>query len=161
MLNWVSVAILIVLGLILIIVELIFVPGTTIVGILGFLFSGVGIYLSFTYYGPVIGFAVLGASAVVAGIAIYVSFKGEIWKKFSLNTALNSRVNEEYKYNLLVGDTGKAVSSLRPIGKAEFNEVIFEVRSNGRYIGSGEPIKIIKIESNRIFVEPINIEPTK
>ena len=161
MLNWVSVAILIVLGLILVIVELIFVPGTTVVGILGFLFSGVGIYLSFVYYGPLIGFTVLGASAVVAGIGIYFSFKGDIWKKFALKGAINSRVNEEYKYNLLVGDTGKAVSSLRPIGKAEFNDIVFEVRSHGRYVDSGEPIKIIRIESNRIFVEPINIEPTK
>jgi membrane-bound ClpP family serine protease len=161
MLDWFSVAILIIIGLILIIVELVFVPGTTVVGILGFIFSGVGIYLSFIYYGPAIGFVVLGASAVIAGIVIYISFKGEVWKKFALNSAINSRVNEEYKYNLLVGDTGKAVSSLKPIGKAEFNDIVFEVRSHGRYVDSGEPVKIIRIESNRIFVEPINLEPIK
>lgn len=156
MLNWFSVAILIILGLVLIIVEVIFVPGTTLVGIIGFIFSGIGVYLSFVYYGAVTGFAVLAASTVVAGIAIYVSFKGEVWKKFALKGTISSRVNDEYKYNLMVGETGIATSSLRPIGKAEFNDIVFEVRSNGRYIKTGEEVKIIKIESNRIFVEPIN-----
>lgn len=156
MLNWFSVSILIVLGLILIIIELIFVPGTTVIGILGFIFAGVGIYLSFVYYGIVIGSSVLGASIIISGIALYLSFKGDVWKKFALKSSINSRVNEEYKNNLLVGDLGIAISSLRPIGKAEFNDVIFEVRSNGRYVDSGEKVKIIKIESNRIIVEPLN-----
>jgi membrane-bound ClpP family serine protease len=156
MLNWVSVSILIVLGLILIIVELIFVPGTTIIGILGFIFAGVGIYLSFVYYGVVIGSSVLGGFMVVSGVALYVSFKGDVWKKFALKSSIDSRVNDDLKNNLMVGDYGIANSSLRPNGKAEFNEKIFEVRSNGRYVDTGEKVKIIKIESNRIIVEPLN-----
>jgi membrane-bound ClpP family serine protease len=156
MLNWVSVSILIVLGLILIIVELIFVPGTTIIGILGFIFAGVGIYLSFVYYGVVIGSSVLGGFLVVSGVALYVSFKGDVWKKFALKSSIDSRVNDDLKNNLMVGDYGIANSSLRPNGKAEFNEKIFEVRSNGRYVDTGEKVKIIKIESNRIIVEPLN-----
>jgi len=156
MLNWFSVSILIAIGLILIIVELIFVPGTTIIGILGFIFAGVGIYLSFDYYGVVIGSSVLGGFLVLSGITLYISFKGNVWKKFALKSSINSRVNDEYKNNLMVGDIGVATSSLRPIGKAEIHDIIYEVRSNGRYVDSGEKVKIIKIESNRIIVEPLN-----
>ncbi|MDQ3393277.1 MAG: hypothetical protein M3512_04080 [Bacteroidota bacterium] len=156
MLNWFSVSILIVLGLVLIIVELIFVPGTTIVGILGFIFAGVGIYLSFNYYGVVVGSSVLGGFLVISGITLYISFKGDVWKRFALKSSIDSKVNEDVKNNLFVGDFGTAISTLRPIGKAEFNESIFEVRSNGRYVDTGEKVRIIKIEADRIVVEPFN-----
>lgn len=156
MLNWFSVSILIVIGLVLIIVELIFVPGTTLVGILGFIFAGVGIYLSFVYYGVVIGSSVLAAFLIISGITLYISLKGNVWKRFALKSSNNSRVNDEHKNNLMVGDIGVAISSLRPIGKAEFQDIVYEVRSNGRYVDSGEEVKIIKVESNRIIVEPLN-----
>jgi membrane-bound ClpP family serine protease len=99
---------------------------------------------------------VLGGFLVVSGVALYVSFKGDVWKKFALKSSIDSRVNDDLKNNLMVGDYGIANSSLRPNGKAEFNEKIFEVRSNGRYVDTGEKVKIIKIESNRIIVEPLN-----
>jgi hypothetical protein len=51
---------------------------------------------------------------------------------------------------------GRAISALRPIGKAEVNEQIVEVRTNGDYLDSGSRIRIIKIVSNQIIIEPIN-----
>ena len=55
---------------------------------------------------------------------------------------------------LVIG--GVTVSSVKPIGKAEFNNKQLEVRSEGNYIEENQPVRVIKIDNKRIFVEPIN-----
>jgi len=48
------------------------------------------------------------------------------------------------------------MSALRPSGKAELKDKTFEVRTQGAYVDSGTRIRIIKILSNQIIVEPIS-----
>ncbi len=64
-------------------------------------------------------------------------------------------MNDEDIFTFQVGEKGKTVSDLKPIGKAEIFGKIYEVRSKGEWIGAGQEIKITKIDSKRIFVEPI------
>ena len=55
-----------------------------------------------------------------------------------------------------MGDTGTAISTLKPYGKAEFDDVEYEVRSDGNYINDGEEIVIQRIAGKNIYVELIN-----
>jgi membrane-bound ClpP family serine protease len=153
---WAIIAGLILVGLILIIVEILFIPGTTVVGFLGFLFAVVGIYFSYKNYGNEIGFYVLFGTAMVSVATLYFSFRTGAWKKFSLKNSTDSKVNEGLTRDLEVGAIGKAVSALRPMGSVEFNGKIFEVKSNGEYFNPGTMVKIVKIQLNDILVEPIN-----
>ncbi|MBV6644486.1 MAG: hypothetical protein KI790_03500 [Cyclobacteriaceae bacterium] len=146
----------IVLGIILIIVEVIFVPGTTIVGIGGFICGGYGIYLSFKYYGMTAGILVTVVSCAIALGALIYSLKSRSWERFSLGKTMTSKFNDEFKLNLKVGDVGETISSLKPIGKAVFDDQETEVSSMGAYVREKSPVKIIKIEENKIFVETIN-----
>ena len=50
MMEWITVLALIIFGLCLVVVEIIFVPGTTLVGVMGFLFLVAGVYLGFEYF---------------------------------------------------------------------------------------------------------------
>lgn len=154
MMEWITVIALIVVGLLLIVAEVIFIPGG-IVGIVGLIFSGFGIYLSFTYFGNDVGLWVTLASTVLFGVSLYFSFKKGAWDLFSLKGTIGSKVNEGLTSKLKPGDEGVALSTLKPIGKAEFEGVEHEVRSKGEYIESGTTIRIIRIENNNIFVEPI------
>lgn len=156
MIDWLAVILLVAFGLILVVVEVIFIPGTTIVGVLGAIFMGVGIYISFQNFGSGIGFIVLAVSAISSAATMYISFKSGVWKRFSLKETHLGRVNDEFKPLVEPGQTGTAVSTLRPFGKAEFDEKIYEVKSLGNYIKAGAKIKVIKIENHRILVEPLN-----
>ena len=156
MTEWLSIIALVLFGIGLIIVEIIFVPGTTIVGILGFLCGGYGIYLGYSYFGESTGHIVLVSSVALAFVCIFYSFKSGAWKKFANSRAINSRVNEGLTANLNIGDMGTSVSSLKPVGKALFNDKEYEVSSLGNFILENAPVKIIKIEKNKIFVEPNN-----
>lgn len=147
---------LIIFGLALLLAEIIFVPGTTLVGLFGFIFLVVGVSLSFKYFGSEIGWITVGGSSVVAGVLVYFAFKSNFWRKFSLKSSIDSKVNEGELDGLTLGDEGITMSALRPSGKAELGDKTFEVRTQGTYVDSGTRIRIIKILSNQIIVEPIS-----
>ena len=152
---WIIVISLLLIGLTLIIVELVFVPGTTVVGLLGLIFAIVGIVISYSHFGDDIGFYILLATLAATLAALFYSFRSGAWSKFSLKSSMNSKVNEGIMASLQIGDEGITVSTLRPIGKAEFNNKTFEVKTSGNYIERGEKVRITQIESHQIVVEPI------
>jgi membrane-bound ClpP family serine protease len=156
MIEWITVISLILFGLFLIIAEIIFVPGTTIVGIIGFLFLLMGIGFSFSYFGAETGWITVGATAVASGLILYLAFKANVWKSFSLKSAITSKVNEGELEKLLVGTEGITISALRPVGKAELENKQYEVKTMGEYLDSGKRIRVVKIFMNQIIVEPIN-----
>ena len=151
----ISVIVLVLIGVALIIIEVIFIPGTTVVGIAGFLCAVGGIYLAYDNFGKQTGHILLAATCIVTVIILIISFKSGTWNRFALKGAIKSKVNEGKKAGLSVGDVGKTTSALRPIGKAEFNEKIFEVTTLSAYLVADKKIKIIKIERNKIIVEPL------
>ena len=154
--DWLTVISLVVAGILLIIAEILFVPGTTVVGILGIASSIFGVYLSYDYFGAATGTWFTVGSAIIFAVALYYSFKSKTWDKFSLKDSLQGKVNENLTSGLESGMEGIAISTLKPIGKAEFNNKEYEVKTTGQYVESGQQLKILKIEKNNIIVEPIN-----
>lgn len=156
MTEWITILSLLGFGLALVIIEILFVPGTTLVGVIGFIFLAVGVGLSFKYHGGEIGWITLGVSAAVSGGVLYFAFTTNVWGRFSLKSTISSKVNEGELDGLTTGMEGVATSALRPIGKAELNNKTFEVKTLGEYLDSGKRIRIIRIFENQIIVEPIN-----
>lgn len=155
--EWFTIIALIVFGLVLIVVEVIFVPGTTFVGIVGFGIAGFGVFQSFVSFGTETGLIVLTVSSLLAVGAIFYSFKSGVWKRFALNSRNQSKFNEDIKHTLHEGDTGITLSALRPIGKAEFSEKVFEVKTNGNYLDAGTEVKIVRIIDQAIIVDPVSL----
>ena len=156
--EWFTIIALLIFGLILIIIEVIFVPGTTFVGIVGFGIAGFGVWQSFISFGTQTGLIVLSVSSVVAIGAIFYSFKSGVWKRFALEEKNDSKFNEGNKHTLAEGDLGIAVSALRPMGTAEFEDKLFEVRTNGNYVEVGTKVKIERLINNSIIVVPFENE---
>jgi membrane-bound ClpP family serine protease len=136
--------------------EVIFIPGTTIFGIAGLIFAVIGIFISFKNLGPTMGFSILGGFTTLTVIALVYGFKSNAWRKFALNTTISSRVNEENKILLKLGDTGKAISALRPSGKAQFNEAVVEVHTAGSFLEAGCPVKIVRLDVNKVVVSALS-----
>lgn len=155
MVAWLIVVILVLIGLFLINIEVIFIPGTTFVGLLGIIIAGAGVAYSFIKFDNTTGFYVLGITLALSLFTLIYFFKNQTWKQFSLEDISESRVNEGMTGALLVGQEGVAVSSLRPVGKAEFFGKEYEVTTLGDYVDTGTKLTIIKIDSNKILVEPI------
>lgn len=155
MLMWIIIIALLLIGLALVILEVIFIPGTTVVGLLGLIFTIVGIVICYQHFGDQVGFYVLlGSGAITLG-ALVISFRSGAWTRFSLKDTSEGRFNDGLSANLAVGDEGITTSALRPMGKAEFAEKNYEVKTTGAYLAAGVPVKIAAIAGNQIIVEPI------
>jgi membrane-bound ClpP family serine protease len=156
MVMWTIVISLLLIGLALLVVEVIFIPGTTVVGILGVIFSITGVIISYRHFGDHTGFYVLLSTLVATGGALFYSFKSGTWERFSLKQSSEGKVNEGMTANLAVGDEGLSISALRPVGKAEFKNEIFEVKTLGEYVEPQKRVRIIEVSIQHVVVEPIN-----
>ncbi|MDE2705843.1 MAG: hypothetical protein OXI35_12300 [Gemmatimonadota bacterium] len=58
----------------------------------------------------------------------------------------------------LLGQTGQAVTTLRPAGRAQFGERVVDVVSEGAYIERGEQVEVLKVAGNRVVVQSVQSE---
>lgn len=146
---------LLVLGILLLLLEIIFVPGTTVVGIGGFILLAIGVYLAYTSVSAMAGHISLASSVAVIFLALIVLLKGQTWKRVALDDKLEGRSLESMRDILKIGDRGKTISRLNPVGKALFDERIVEVSTTGDFVAEEVEIEITKVEQNRIRVKPV------
>jgi membrane-bound ClpP family serine protease len=152
--EWITVISLVLFGLTLVVAEIIFVPGTTLVGIFGFAFLIAGVGLGFHYFGNTVGWIITGGATFISALVFYFSFKANVWGRFALKSSMEANVNEDELMGLTPGQEGVTLSALRPVGKAEVENKIIEAKTTGGYLSAGTRIRIVKILSNQIIVEP-------
>ncbi|MBV9233149.1 MAG: NfeD family protein, partial [Candidatus Eremiobacteraeota bacterium] len=73
--------------------------------------------------------------------------------------ALMSAQGPEYvasaDQSMLRGRSGTAVSYLRPAGIAAIDGRRVDVLTAGEFIAQGTPVRVVRVEGARVFVEPI------
>jgi membrane-bound ClpP family serine protease len=149
------VALLILAGLGLIIIEVVFIPGTTVIGLVGAIMAIAGIIFGYSAFGNTVGFYIMLSTLAALALLLYFSFRSGAWKKFANKSAINSKFNEGLNESFSVGQEGVCVSALRPMGKAEFNHRTIEVSSLGNYLDAGTPVRIKEVTPSGIIVEQI------
>lgn len=149
---WFILISLLTLGVILMLVEVLFVPGTTLVGILGILVTGVGVYYGFISFETGTAVTILGLAVLVNVLVIVYGFKSGVWNKFSLKDTITSRSFDGRLAGLEVGQKGRTVSDFRPYGKVEIADRIYEAKSEVGFISTGTEVYIEKLEDNRIII---------
>lgn len=151
-----AIILLILLGLVLLLIEFAVIPGVTIAGIGGFLLLAASVYIAFTEFGIVAGFITLTIVLIAAPAMIYYFFKSRTGKKMILESKIDGKVETINKSKIKVGDNGKTIGRLAPMGKIRVNGEVIEAQSTGSFIDHNTEIRILKIFSNKIIVEPIN-----
>ena len=149
---------LILLGILLFLVEFMILPGVTVAGIGGAVSMVAAVILAFYYYGTSAGFIVLLATSVLIIGTVILMLKSGTWKKVMLTRKIDAKVDlihsEEGK--IKVGDRGLTVSRLNPMGKVMINGEYYQALSQGNYVDQNIEIEIIRIESNKLIVKPVN-----
>jgi len=155
--SWLIILLLIIGGLSLLILELLVVPGTTVVGIIGFILMAVGVWQAYVVFGSFMGTLVLLATIILSAGGFYLSLRSNTWKKAGLEKSILSKVNTDAQ-KLKVGDQGTTTSRLNPMGKAFINNDFFEVSTFGDFIDNNVSVKIVAIEGSKVMVE--KLEPS-
>jgi membrane-bound ClpP family serine protease len=144
---------LILFGALLVMVEILFVPGTTVIGLIGVIFSGVGIYFGYQEFSTATATVIFIVTVLVnLGLLVY-GFKAGVWNKFSLLDTNTGRSFDNRLAGLELAQKGRTKSDCKPFGKAEFGEVIYEVKSDSGFISTNEEVYIHKLENNKIIIK--------
>ncbi len=148
-----TIIVLIVLGILLILLEFFVVPGVTVAGIGGLILLVISIYLSYANYGYVMGNIILLSILASIAILFIIAHKRGVWKKITLNTEVTGVSKAQVDTSLQVGDIGKTISRLAPMGTIIVNKKMYEASTTGIFIDENIEIEIIKIKSNKIIVK--------
>ncbi len=144
---------LLIIGLILLLIEVLFVPGTTVIGIFGLVVSLAGVVYAFSSFDSETAFWIVGIAAILNLVAVWYGFSSGVWNRFSLKSSMKGGAFDGRTLGLTIGMIGKATSDIKPIGKAEFGDMTYEVKSEDGFIEVGKTVSIVKIENNKILVK--------
>jgi membrane-bound ClpP family serine protease len=140
-------------GALLVLAEIIFIPGTTLIGLLGLLFTALGVYYAYQVLEVGTAHWVFGGTVVVNAVLLIIGFKSGIWNRFSLKETNSGRTFDNRLDGLEVGQEGVTRSDCKPFGKALFGENIYEVKSEDGFIPTNTRIRINRIENNKIIIK--------
>ncbi len=144
---------LILVGLVLIFAEILLIPGVGIAGILGLLSMGGSCFYAFTEMGNTAGGIVTAVNVVLLVIMTVYVLRAKTWKRMSLETNIDSKAIENV--TVAVGDRGKTVTRLAPMGSARFENYIVEVKALEGMLDPETSVEVVLIEDNKIYVKPL------
>ncbi len=134
------------------ILEVFFLPGITIAGFGGLLFGAGAVYEAYIMMGMTAAVITLLGIGFLFVICFILFLKSGTWNKIALKTDINSKVeNNISKIN--VGDTGKTITRLGPIGHAVINGVTIEAKAEDEIIDAGDEIVVTELHASNITVK--------
>ncbi|HLU88190.1 MAG TPA: NfeD family protein [Cyclobacteriaceae bacterium] len=149
---WFILISLLLLGMTLVLVEVLFIPGFTVAGVLGIVATGAGIYYAFQAFDPQTAIIVLIIAVSSNFVLIFIGFRAGVWKNVSLKDTMTSRSFDDRLLGLEVGQKGVTVSDFKPYGKVEIGDRIYEAKSAVGFLSPGTEVYIEKLENNRIII---------
>ena len=169
--EWVDL-LLFLLGSTLLMVEIFLIPGFGITGIAGILLILASLYLSLVKHPfprtpvewhllrEVFYSLSLSGAVLILGFLVFLKYlpRTPLFSHLALFTSLGKEKFSSFPdYSHLAGKRGKAISPIRPVGKAEIEEKIFDVISEGEFIEQGEIVEVVKTEGPRIVVRKVAV----
>lgn len=145
---------LIVCGLVFLFAELFLLTGLSIGAFLSLACYGGAVYVAFDRFSAETGLWCIASIAVLSLILLVISLRSKTWRRLSLDQSITSS-NREEPMSVALGDRGRAVSRLAPVGRAEFAGRMYEAKSQAGYIDSGVEVEAVDFDDFSVIVKPV------
>ncbi len=159
--NGSSVALLLLIaGLLLLAAELVLIPGSTVVGLLGAGSILASIYLQFGGDFPLVAGLAVILIGVGLGLAFWLLPSSTLTRRFALATSLEGNSATGSTSNIkpnLLGRYGRALSDLRPSGVADIEGERVDVVADGEFISVGSSLEVVRVEGRRVVVKSVKV----
>lgn len=142
------------LGLVLVLAEILVIPGVGAAGVLGLVSLAASCFYTFYEYGNTAGAAVTAAELLMLIFMLVYVLRAKTWKRFTLHTNIDSKAVAAGPA-LSVGDRGITVTRLAPMGMARFCGESVEVTALEGMTDPGVEVEVVLIDDNKIFVRPV------
>lgn len=143
---------LIIIGLLLLLAEILIIPGVGVAGILGLLSIAGSCYYAFYEFGNLTGAIVTGINALILLLSMVYVLRAQTWKKISLNTNIDSKAVSDESCAVSVGDRGKTMTRLAPSGSVRFGNIIVEAKAVDGILDPETEVEVVMIDDNKIYV---------
>lgn len=148
---------LILVGLVLMFAEILIIPGVGIAGVLGLLSMGGSCYYAFYEFGNTTGAIVTAVNVILlVALAVWI-LRAKTWKKMSLETNIDSKAVSDNASVLAVGDRGKTLTRIAPMGSARFGDFVVEVKAVEGMLDPNVDVEVVLIEDKKIYVKPLSM----
>ena len=145
---------LIIVGILLLVAELVLLPGISVAGIGAFLSLAVAAVYGFFLYGILGGSVVLAAIIIVA--AVVISLRANTWQRLSLKSTIDATSTPTAEQNdIRIGQRGETLTRLAPMGKVRVGDVTVEAKSVDAYIDPRQAIEVIGYDNTAVVVRRI------
>ena len=145
--------VLILVGLVLIFAEIMLIPGVGVAGILGLLSMGGSCFYAFMEVGQTTGIIVTVINAVlIVALTVWV-LRAKTWRKMALKTNIDSKAVSSEASVLALGDRGRTLTRLAPMGSARFKDFVVEVKALEGMLDPDVDVEVVLIEDGRIYVK--------
>jgi membrane-bound ClpP family serine protease len=114
------------------------------------------------------GLSILSFAAIAMAITRFLP-KSPLFRRLILDTGTSpeavrgsgTAIDDVYTNSVVaVGDTGRALNELRPVGKILINDSQLDAQSEGEFIEKGVPVRVVRVTGNFIFVRKIEGDST-
>ena len=148
--------ILILVGIVLLVAELVLLPGISVAGIAAFIsFAGAAFY-GFLHFGVLGGSIVVASIVVLSILAVVISLRANTWKKLSLKTTIESTSTPTpQQQNIRIGQQGETITRLAPMGKVRFGEVTVEAKTIDTYLDPHQIVEVIGYDNTATIVKKV------
>ena len=141
-------------GLVFLFAELFLLPGLSVGAFLSLACYGGAVYVAFDRFSTETGLWCIAAIVVLSLIVIAVSLRSKTWRRLSLEQRITSS-NRAESMPGAVGERGRTVSRLAPVGRVEFAGRMYEAKSQSGYIDSGVEVEAVDFDDFSIIVKPV------
>ncbi|MBQ5752290.1 MAG: nodulation efficiency protein D (NfeD) [Bacteroidaceae bacterium] len=140
---------------VLLVVEVVFIPGFGFTGFAGLVAMAGSIFYAFAQIGNAAGWITILVMGMVCISLFLWALYGNSLDKVALNKNIDSTVRDNDVSTLRVGQRGVAKTRLALIGEALFDGRVFEVKSESGLIDEDDEIEIIRISGDTLFVAKV------
>ena len=149
---WLIIA-LVLIGVLLLVAELVLLPGISVAGVGALLAFGVAIFCAIFEYRVLWGVVTLTVTVVLAVIAVFVSLRSNTWQRLSLKTTIDSASTPTpQQNNIRMGQVGITLTRLAPMGKVRIGEVTVEAKAVDDFIDPKQPVEVIGFDNTVVIV---------
>lgn len=140
-------------AILLLLVELFLIPGTSLMGLLGIGCFVAANYYAFTHAGNVAGGITLAVSILSCAGSLVWFMRSKTLDRIALKKSITSHVDHAAQESVKTGDTGVTTTRLALIGYADFDGNIVEVKSEDGFLDEKTPVVVTRITDGILFVQ--------
>lgn len=152
--DWFLVLTLIVLGFILFLIETLIIPGFGLIGILALICLGLASYIAYTKLSLTLGVITALGSLIIIFLSLKLFSRTGIWRRLRLESREEKGKGFQVSSNreAFLNKEGVSLSALRPTGIASIEGKRVEVTTEGAFLPKDTPIRVTRVEGNKIIV---------